>query len=143
MIEDRLMADHDRSDDWASLSNTRVDAIYNAYGDSIPRLYTSQCCCNRHAKQNISGTLYVKKMGNCRRNFSAIRYVAEWGNKAMSECKHQVVLGWQNRLLRCNHVPFPDSGRKPHAWDFYQVRPNIVSFAVSRHGIPGHVLSRV
>ncbi|XP_062521028.1 uncharacterized protein LOC134195958 [Corticium candelabrum] len=143
MNEKTLLAD--RTDDWSSLSKTRLNQIHNAYTDSIMRVYASGFTNPSNGDTTTAPrTYYIRKLKNNKLNFNAfhaIRYVPEWGDKKKNDYKLNY---YRDGLVHCyDHVThdFKDAGKTMNHWDSHIVTVANIKYTVSRHGIVGDPFS--
>ena len=143
MNEKTLLAD--RTDDWSSLSKTRLNQIHNAYTDTIMRVFVSGFNSLGSGDRSYAPrTYYLKNLKNDKLNFNAfhaIRYVPEWGDKKKNDYKLNY---YRDGLVHCyDHVThdFKDAGKTMNHWDSHIVTVANTKYTVSRHGIVGDPFS--
>ncbi|XP_062504334.1 uncharacterized protein LOC134181139 [Corticium candelabrum] len=143
--EDNMLAD--RTDKWASLSQIQLNQVYNAYNDTIMRVYTSAFISVHTGDRSPSPrTYYLQKMDNEKLNFDAfraIRYVPLWGVRTKGDYKLNYFRdGLSNPYNHVTHS-LTDSNRSKqlHHWEAHVVRVNGRFYTTSRHGIVGDAFS--
>eukprot|EP00118_Oscarella_pearsei_P004056 m.16851 g.16851 ORF g.16851 m.16851 type:complete len:432 (+) comp27168_c0_seq2:26-1321(+) len=144
MNEGKLLAD--RTDQWASLSRTRINAVFNSYNDSILRVYSSAFHSNLGGSDTSTRprTYYLKKLANPNMDFNvfhSIRYVPEWGVKDSGDYKLNYYREGRNHPYDPQTHDFPDAGKTMNHWENHQVTVNGKDYTTSRHGITGDVFS--
>ena len=143
MNENKLLAD--RTDDWASLSATRLNQIHNANSDTIMRVYASAFTSLGSGDLSYAPrTYYLKKLKNSQLNFNAfrsIRYVPDWGNKKTNDYKLNYYR--DGRSHPYDHVThdFSDAGKTMNHWEDHSVTVSGTKYKTSRHGIVGDAFS--
>jgi hypothetical protein len=143
MNENKLLAD--RTDDWASLSQTRFNQIHNAHNNTVMRVYASGFL-NLGAgdRSYAPRTYYLKKLKNDKLTFNAfrsIRYVLEWGVKKTNDYKLNYYRdGLSHPYDHISH-DFNDAGKTMNHWEDHTVTVNGTKYKTSRHGIVGDAFS--
>ena len=142
MNEDKLLAD--RTDEWASLSKAKLNAIFDARNDSIMRIYVSAfTSVHTGDTSRFPRTYYIRKLKYKERfdAFVSIRFVPEWGDKTKDEYKINYDRQGRVHPYDPDAHDFPDSGKAMNHWEDHVVIIRGEKYSTSRHGIVGDIYS--